>query len=83
MTKIVCCPTCGASTKFDKGNPFRPFCSERCQILDLGAWADEKYVVPENLSEEESESPSVNEKQNDPTDETRQDLTSLQHRLLN
>jgi endogenous inhibitor of DNA gyrase (YacG/DUF329 family) len=29
-----------------EGNPFRPFCSERCQLTDLGAWAGEKYRIP-------------------------------------
>ena len=27
-------------------NTFRPFCSERCKQIDLGAWADEKYAIP-------------------------------------
>ncbi|MBP9764672.1 MAG: DNA gyrase inhibitor YacG, partial [Gammaproteobacteria bacterium] len=28
--------------------PFRPFCSERCRMLDLGAWADNRYSIPIN-----------------------------------
>jgi uncharacterized protein len=28
------------------GNPYRPFCSERCRLLDLAAWADERYRIP-------------------------------------
>jgi len=28
-------------------SPFRPFCSERCKLMDLGAWATEKYRVPD------------------------------------
>jgi len=27
-------------------NPFRPFCSERCKLIDLGAWAEERYAIP-------------------------------------
>lgn len=42
----VKCPTCGRETVFSSENLFRPFCSERCQTLDLGAWADERYAVP-------------------------------------
>jgi hypothetical protein len=42
----VKCPTCGKVTEYQPANVFRPFCSERCQTLDLGAWADEKYRVP-------------------------------------
>jgi endogenous inhibitor of DNA gyrase (YacG/DUF329 family) len=39
------CPTCGKAKPFTASNPFRPFCSERCKVIDLGAWADEKYSV--------------------------------------
>lgn len=42
----VKCPNCGKITLYSPENIFRPFCSERCQTLDLGAWADEKYKVP-------------------------------------
>ena len=34
-----------------EGNEFRPFCSERCKLLDFGAWADEKYNLPTESSE--------------------------------
>lgn len=54
----VKCPTCGKPTQYGPDNQFRPFCSERCKILDLGAWADEKYRVPSS----EQESRTVNEK---------------------
>ena len=42
---VVKCPQCGAKTDFE-GNEFRPFCSERCKLLDFGAWADERYSIP-------------------------------------
>lgn len=42
----VKCPTCGKQVEFNATNKFRPFCSQRCSTLDLGAWADEKYRVP-------------------------------------
>lgn len=41
---IVKCPMCKKETPWE-GNPFRPFCSERCKLLDLGAWAKEEYRV--------------------------------------
>ena len=41
----ILCPYCGAITTW-QGNPWRPFCSERCKMSDLGAWADEKYSIP-------------------------------------
>jgi len=44
--KLVACPFCGASAVWDVDNRFRPFCSERCKMADLGAWASESYRVP-------------------------------------
>ncbi len=43
----VRCPTCGGLAVYDAANPWRPFCSERCRQIDLGAWASEGYRVPE------------------------------------
>lgn len=51
----VNCPTCHRETEFT-GNEFRPFCSERCKLIDFGEWADEKYALPTqetSLSEED------------------------------
>ena len=42
---VVKCPKCGRETEYE-GNEFRPFCSERCKLLDFGAWADENYTLP-------------------------------------
>jgi endogenous inhibitor of DNA gyrase (YacG/DUF329 family) len=42
----VRCPQCGAESPWNQGNPYRPFCSERCKLIDLGAWAYESYRVP-------------------------------------
>lgn len=44
--RIVRCPQCGGDSEWSAQNPFRPFCSERCKSIDLGAWADESYRVP-------------------------------------
>jgi len=41
----VRCPTCRREVDW-QGNAHRPFCSERCRILDLAAWADERYRIP-------------------------------------
>ncbi len=40
------CPTCKRPADLSKENRARPFCSERCQLLDLGRWFDGDYVVP-------------------------------------
>ena len=37
------CPICKKEVAFD--SPLLPFCSDRCRLIDLGAWADEKYVI--------------------------------------
>ena len=39
------CPYCGKPAEW-KDNPYRPFCSERCKLLDLGAWVTGEYAVP-------------------------------------
>jgi hypothetical protein len=39
------CPTCDKPVDW-KDNPFRPFCSERCKLIDLGRWVSEEYRVP-------------------------------------
>jgi endogenous inhibitor of DNA gyrase (YacG/DUF329 family) len=44
--RIVTCPTCGSGVKWTPSNEFRPFCSERCKLIDLGAWADEQNAIP-------------------------------------
>ena len=44
---IVKCPSCGTSVEWKFDSPFRPFCSERCKNVDLGAWASERYAIPE------------------------------------
>lgn len=46
MVAIVDCPTCGEKVSWTEDNHFRPFCSNRCKQIDLGAWAEEKYVIP-------------------------------------
>lgn len=42
---LVKCPNCGRESEYT-GNEFRPFCSERCKLIDFGAWADEEYALP-------------------------------------
>lgn len=46
MTRKINCPQCGRKTEYDPKNPSRPFCSERCRLIDLGEWANEGYQVP-------------------------------------
>ena len=44
--RTVACPTCGAPVPWTPESKFRPFCSERCKTIDLGAWANESYRIP-------------------------------------
>jgi len=44
-TRTVRCPACGGPSLFAPENRFRPFCSERCKLHDLGAWASESFRV--------------------------------------
>ena len=45
--RSVACPRCGAKAPFSPKNKWRPFCSERCKMIDLGKWAAEDYRLPE------------------------------------
>ncbi|MEO5702426.1 MAG: DNA gyrase inhibitor YacG [Gammaproteobacteria bacterium] len=45
--KVVKCPTCSTPVEWSDNNAWRPFCSERCKLIDLGAWADGTYSVPD------------------------------------
>ena len=47
---LVKCPTCGKETEYND-NEFRPFCSERCRLIDFGAWADEEFSLPAETTE--------------------------------
>lgn len=54
MSKIVKCPTCGKPVKWEPASKWRPFCSERCRLIDLGEWASESHRIEgeDTLSEE-------------------------------
>lgn len=40
------CPECGRVARLDAANPWRPFCCERCKLLDLGEWFSERHTIP-------------------------------------
>ncbi|SUG16798.1 zinc-binding protein [Salmonella enterica subsp. arizonae] len=42
---VVSCPTCGKPVVWGEVSPFRPFCSKRCQLIDLGEWAAEEKRI--------------------------------------
>ena len=45
MARVVTCPQCGNLSVYSPANAFRPFCSERCRLIDLGAWAEGSYRI--------------------------------------
>lgn len=51
--RLVPCPNCNNLSEFAPSNPFRPFCSERCKLIDLGLWASEQYAIPEDTKPDE------------------------------
>ena len=55
---IVRCPSCRKETPYSTGNPARPFCSERCRSIDLGAWASERFRVEEPLPLDDQDGPT-------------------------
>ena len=54
--RIVICPTCGGDSIYSPANAYRPFCSERCKLIDLGQWATESYRIPQSDSNPDEES---------------------------
>lgn len=49
MTLKVPCPTCEKDVIWSKESEFRPFCSERCKLIDLGEWADEGHKISQPI----------------------------------
>ncbi|KFA58603.1 DNA gyrase inhibitor [Gilliamella sp. Choc4-2] len=55
LTKaFVKCPTCQKEVEWSEKSPYRPFCSKRCQLIDLGDWATEEYrIADKDISEQD------------------------------
>jgi len=60
MATFVNCPTCQEKVEWAPASTWRPFCSNRCKQIDLGAWAEEKYTIPAVNLPEESEDTGLN-----------------------
>lgn len=50
MPTTVKCPTCRRPVEWSPDSPYRPFCSDRCRLIDLGAWLDEQRKIPDELA---------------------------------
>lgn len=57
----VKCPTCEKEVAWKKDNLYRPFCSERCKLIDLGEWASEGHKIPGKSLAEEMMSGDINQ----------------------
>jgi endogenous inhibitor of DNA gyrase (YacG/DUF329 family) len=53
MNTTFPCPTCQRPLVWSTGNSWRPFCSERCKMIDLGAWVSESYSIAEAITEDD------------------------------
>jgi endogenous inhibitor of DNA gyrase (YacG/DUF329 family) len=51
MSVTVPCPTCRRPVPWTPESRFRPFCSQRCRLIDLGEWLAEGHVIPEPLED--------------------------------
>ncbi|MCX7140820.1 MAG: DNA gyrase inhibitor YacG [Proteobacteria bacterium] len=58
-SRTVACPRCAAPVSWGPQSPFRPFCSERCKMIDLGAWANEEYRVAVKAQDEDPDERST------------------------
>ncbi len=52
MTLEVDCPTCDKKIVWKAENEFRPFCSKRCQLIDLGDWAEENHKISQPMQKD-------------------------------
>ena len=60
--RIVSCPTCGKPVPWKTESAWRPFCSERCKLIDFGAWANESYRIPA-VENDDEDAPPMNDQE--------------------
>jgi len=53
--RMIACPTCKQLTEYSTDNAYRPFCSKRCKLIDLGLWASEQYAIPAEMNADDLE----------------------------
>ncbi len=67
MSTIVKCPTCSRDLEWSGASPFRPFCSDRCRLIDLGAWlSEERSIAGEHAEESQATGLTTGGGQTDP-----------------
>lgn len=60
---LVNCPNCGKIIVWDTGSRYRPFCSERCKMIDLGQWASESYRIPDEETDMDTDADAEKQKE--------------------
>jgi endogenous inhibitor of DNA gyrase (YacG/DUF329 family) len=65
FNKQIKCPQCGRLTFYSPENKYRPFCSERCRLIDLGQWADGSYKLASEDALSESDLADLGEDDSD------------------
>jgi len=60
MTKKVRCPNCGKEVQWTAENKFRPFCSERCELIDFGEWASGNRYIPSDADHDDVSASDLN-----------------------
>lgn len=53
MNKVAICPICEKESELGSSNPYRPFCSKRCRLIDLGQWINGSYAISESRTTED------------------------------
>ena len=66
---VVKCPNCKKPVEWSDKSTFRPFCSERCRVIDLGGWADGSYAIPTDTPVEDAELEGSGDSNNSDTDQ--------------
>ena len=57
MPTVVKCPTCRRPVDWSEASLYRPFCSDRCRLIDLGAWLSEAHRIPDDGAAPDSGAP--------------------------
>ncbi len=57
MAVTVKCPTCRRPVEWSAASAYRPFCSDRCRLIDLGAWLSEQHKIPDESAADGEELP--------------------------
>jgi endogenous inhibitor of DNA gyrase (YacG/DUF329 family) len=55
VATTVKCPTCRRPVEWSEASAYRPFCSDRCRLIDLGAWFAEQHAIPDEPGAESEE----------------------------